>query len=480
MILEINTWVWLGERSDVHGRELTLGTIPDADWDAVLLPGVDAVWLMGVWTRSPAGSVIARTEAGVRAELEAALPDLVDEDVVGSPYAIRGYTVDARLGGDEGLAAARAALAARGVRLILDHVPNHVARDHAWVSAQPGYLVRGTPADHQRQPHHFIAVGGNTFALGRDPYFPPWTDVVQLNAFAAGLRDATARTLSTIATMADGVRCDMAMLVLNEVFARTWGDLAGPPPATDFWAPIIAEVRRAAPAFLFVAEAYWDMEPQLLSQGFDYCYDKRLYDRVVDADAAGLRDHLRAPLDRQRRLLRFLENHDEPRAAAELAPDAQHVAAVAVCTLPGALLLYEGQAEGRKVRPPVQLGRRPFEPVDTALRHFYVQLLAAVQSAGLRQGEWTLLETEPLSGAVGVVAWSWEGPGGRFLVVVNLSNGPWEGRVRLPWPRGAADRFVVGELLSVAHYDHDAEAVAEAGLYVSLDRFGWHLLRVAD
>ena len=478
-MLEVNTWVWLAERSAAHGRRLDLGTVPAQDWDSLLLPGVDAVWLMGVWTRSPAGSVIARSEPGVRAELEEALLDLVDDDIVGSPYAVRGYTVDARLGGNEGLAAARRALAERGVRLILDYVPNHVARDHAWVSAHPEYLVLCTTADAEQQPQHFITVGGHVIALGRDPYFPPWTDVVQLNAFAQPLRDATAETLARIATMADGVRCDMAMLLLNDVFGRTWGDRVGPPPAADFWAPIIARVKGTAPNFLFVAEAYWDLEPQLLEQGFDYCYDKRLYDRLITADIGGLHEHLRAPVSEQRRTVRFLENHDEPRSATLLSPGARRAAAVAVCTLPGALLLYEGQAEGRTVRPPVQLGRRPVQTLDVGLRGFYEGLLGALEGARLRCGTWSLLDVEPVATPGGLVAWSWEGPAGRHLVVVNLTDRSCAGRVRLPW-LPAHDRLVVAEMLSEARYEHDAAEVARAGLYVLLEGHAWHLFRVEE
>ena len=479
MVLEVNTWVWLDERSSASGRRLDLGTVPAQDWDDLLLPGLAAVWLMGVWTRSPAGSVIARSEPGVRAELDEALADLVDEDIVGSPYSVRGYTVDARLGGNAGLAAARQALAERGARLILDYVPNHVARDHAWVTAHPEYLVRGTPADAEQQPTDFITVGGQVIALGRDPYFPPWTDVVQLNAFAQPLRDATVDTLNHIATMADGVRCDMAMLLLNDVFARTWGDRVGPAPARDFWEPVIAQVKANAPSFLFVAEAYWDLEPQLLEQGFDYCYDKRLYDRLITGDAGGLREHLRAPLSEQRRAMRFLENHDEPRSASLLPDQARRAAAVAVCTLPGALLLYEGQAEGRTARPPVQLGRRPAETLDHALRRFYDQLLAALAQTGLRSGTWTLLEVEPADAAGGLVAWSWEGRQGRHLVVVNLSDCRCEGRVRLAWSP-AGEQLVVAELLSEARYHHDAADVAQAGLYVLLDGHAWHLFRVEE
>ena len=479
VVLEVNTWVWLAELS-AAGRHVTLATVPREAWDELCRPGVDALWLMGVWERSPVGAAIGRVEPGFRQAHLALLPGYTDADVVGSPYSVRRYEVDPHLGGTPALAVARAELDRRGVALVLDLVPNHVAPDHPWALERPELLVHGTEEELAADPRSFRRVGAHVLACGRDPYFPAWTDVVQLNAFAQPLRDATAATLARIATMADGVRCDMAMLLLNDVFARTWGDRVGPPPAAEFWPPIIAEVRRSAPSFLFVAEAYWDLEPRLLDQGFDHCYDKRLYDRLVTADVPGVRERLRAPPDQQRRTLRFLENHDEPRSASLLPGDARRAAAVALCTLPGALLLYEGQAEGRTVRPPVQLGRRPVEPADLALREFYERLLGAVQSEGLRDGTWTLLDVEPAEAARGLLAWSWEAAGRRFVVAVNLSDLRVQGWVRLPWSHRGADRLVVAELLSEARYDHAAAEVAEAGLYVLLDAHAWHLFRIED
>ena len=484
VVLEINTWVWLSELSAAEGRRVDLATVPAGAWDAVALPGTDAVWLMGVWARSPAGSVIARRDPGVRAELEAALGDLTDEDIVGSPYSVRSYSVDARLGGDEGLAVARRDLAQRGVRLLVDYVPNHVARDHAWVTAHPGYLVQGSAADLAANPDDFVQAGDVVVALGRDPFFPPWTDVVQLNAFSPGLREATTATLHTIAQRADGVRCDMAMLLLNEVFASTWGHLAGTAPAVDFWEPIIRAVREAHPEFLFVAEAYWDMEPQLLEQGFDYCYDKRLYDRVLARNAAGLRAHLGADAAYQRRMVRFIENHDEQRSALALEGPYLRSAAVAVCTLPGALLVYEGQAEGRTQRPPVQLARRPREDPDADLRSFYEQLFAWLARSRLRTGRWALLEVAPAPPAAGegLVAWAWDVDGQRYLVVVNLGGRRSTGRVRLPWhdlgDREGDREVEVAEVLAPARYRHDAAGVARDGLYVDVGPGGFHILSV--
>ena len=142
--------------------------------------------------------------------------------------------------------------------------------------------------------------------------------MVQLNAFSQDLRDAHVATLRDIADQCDGVRCDMAMLMMNETFARTWGERVGPAPAGDYWPEVIAAVREDHPDFCFIAEAYWDLEWALQSQGFDYCYDKRLYDRLLHETAEDVRLHLTADTGYQQRLLRFVENHDEPRAASVL------------------------------------------------------------------------------------------------------------------------------------------------------------------
>ena len=101
VIYEVNTAVWLGELSRSAGRRLTLADVGAADWDAVTPAGADAVWLMGVWERSPAGLALAKANADLQASFRAALPDLRDEDIIGSPYCVRRYVVDAAFGGPQ-------------------------------------------------------------------------------------------------------------------------------------------------------------------------------------------------------------------------------------------------------------------------------------------------------------------------------------------------------------------------------------------
>ena len=396
---EINTAVWLGGHS--------LADVPARRWDAIAALPVDAVWLMGVWQRSPAGLAIAAADEGLSSSFRRAVADLRPTDVIGSPYCVRDYVVDERFGGREALAVARRELAARGLRLILDYVPNHVAPDHPWLASHPEYFIQGTEEELAERPGDFVRTAGGIVARGRDPYFPPWPDVVQLDAFSDGLRSAVAETLVDVGAQCDGLRCDMAMLMTNEVFARTWGV---PAPAEEFWPALIGRVKWTHPGLLFIAEAYWDMEWALQQQGFDYCYDKRLYDRLVER--GDVRGHLVAGLDYQEKLVRFIENHDEPRAAAVFGPEQARAAAVVMSTLPGARLYHDGQLSGKRTKIPVFLGRGPAEPPDADLRAFYAWLLPR---AAELSGSWRLLDSEaPL------VSWAWDDD----VVVVNLSDSP--------------------------------------------------------
>ncbi|MGM1061410.1 alpha-amylase [Saccharothrix sp. Mg75] len=477
VVHEVNTAVWLTDLTRELGRPVTLGDVPDGAWDAVARPGVDAVWLMGVWERSAAG--LALVDADTRRSFREALPDLRVDDVIGSPYCVRRYEVDERFGGRSGLAQARRRLARRGVLLVLDYVPNHVAPDHPWTTGRPELFVRGDDHDLADSPDAWLALGGQVVARGRDPYFPPWPDVVQLDAFSPALRDATARTLSDIAEQCDAIRCDMAMLPTNDVFTRTWAGRTGPPPALDFWPEVLAGFRTRHPDTLMIAEAYWDMEWALHQQGFDLCYDKRLYDRVMDLDAAGVRDHLRADLAYQARLLRFLENHDEPRVASRLPREAVPAAAVALATLPGATLWHEGQFEGRRTRSPVFLDRAPDEPPDTTLATWHHRLLAVAPE--VRTGTWRLLDVAGWPDnrtCENLLAWSWTGSDARHLVVVNLSPVPSQGRVALPWADLPTGPTGFRDPLRDDTFHRDGEEVSTRGLYVALPPWQYHLLAV--
>jgi hypothetical protein len=479
-LYEIDTWIWLSELSQKYGKNIPLSSVPSAEWDVIAAYGFDAVWLMGVWERSPAGIAIANRNKNLLDDFQRALPDFCPADNVGSPFCVRRYVVDRHLGGPEGLAIARRELSQRGMNLILDFVPNHVAPDHPWVAEKPEYFIRGNAEDATDDPASYVDVGGAICACGRDPYFPAWRDVLQLNAFEPGLRRAVIETLSSIAQQCDGVRCDMAMLLLNSIFERTWAGRTGPRPATEYWVDVISAIKNKYPRFLFIAEAYWDLEWELQQQGFDFCYDKKLYDRLEHSDAESIRLHLCADLAYQGKLLRFIENHDEPRAAATFSPAKGRAIALAIATLPGTKLFHEGQFEGRKVRLPVFLGRRPDELVDRDLHEFYSKLLKTVTQSVFRTGHWSLCDRTGWpdnTSFQSLVAWTWVHHDERYLIAVNLSDGFVQAQVQMRWADAAGAKWHLIDVLSDTTYERDGDEMVSPGLYVELGPWNFHLFQ---
>ena len=383
--------------------------------------------------------------------------------------------------GVEGTCRSAQAARWRGLRLILDFVPNHVAPDHPWVSDHPEYFVQGNADEARNDPASFVEAAGTVFARGRDPYFPAWPDVLQLNAFQSGLRQAVIETIAKIAGQCDGIRCDMAMLMLNDIFERTWGERAGAKPVDDYWKTVISAIKAQWPEFRFMAEAYWDLEWELQQQGFDHCYDKKLYDRLEHENAESVRQHLLADAAYQQGMVRFIENHDEPRAAATFPGGKGRAAAVAILTLTGAKLLHEGQFEGRKVRLPVFLGRRPAEPVDQDLVAFYGRLLKEINQDVLRNGAWGLCERSGWpdnQSCQHILAWCWVKGDERYLVVMNFSDGTVQARVHVPWDELRGKSWRLNDVLPGESYDRSGDEMRDAGLYVDLGPWQCHLFQV--
>jgi hypothetical protein len=468
-LYQINTRVWLTELSRGLGRPATLDDIPDAALDQFAALGFDWIWMLSVWQTGLAGQQVSRSNPEWRKEFQATLPDLREEDIVGSGFAITGYVVHQALGGDAALARLRERLRKRGLRLMLDFVPNHMGLDHPWVQDHPEYYVSGTELDLAQAPLNYTWArrkqGDLVLAHGRDPYFSGWPDTLQLNYGNPATQEAMARELLKIAGQCDGVRCDMAMLVLPDIFERTWGIKTEP-----FWPKAIRRVRERVPGFCFMAEVYWDLEWTLQQQGFDYTYDKRLYDRLRDRHARPVRDHLRAGLDYQNKMARFLENHDEPRAAATFPPDVHEAAAVITFLTPGLRFFHQGEFQGRKKRISPHLGRAPDEPINQELAKFYDRLLRVLRRQEVRQGEWQLLECAPAWEGNWTwdcfLAFAWHLTGGdRLLVTVNYAGNQSQCNVRLPFTDLGKGRWQLTDLIGDVTYDRDGNDLQRHGLY---------------
>jgi hypothetical protein len=481
-LYQINTRVWLTGLSHTLGKRAALDDIPDAELDRLAEIGFDWIWLLSVWQTGMAAQQVSRSNPEWRKEFRETLPDLREEDIAGSGFAIAGYTVHAGLGGHAALARLRERMQKRGLRLMLDFVPNHMAPDHPWVEQHPDYFVHGSEADLANSPQNYCRVktsrGSLVLAYGRDPYFSGWPDTLQLDYSNPATQEAMIGELAKIAGQCDGVRCDMAMLVLPDVFERTWGRRA-----PLFWPNATQRVRERVPGFCFMAEVYWDLEWTMLQQGFDYAYDKRLYDRLREGHARPVREHLYAGLDYQSKLARFLENHDEPRAAATFSPDVHKAAAVITFLSPGLRFFHQGQFEGRRKRISPHLVRAPQEPIDHRLEQFYDRLLRVLRGAVVRTGQWhTLGCASAWDGNWTwdcLLAFAWQGSGGeRLLVTVNYAPHRSQCYVKLPWTDLAGRGWRFRDRLGEAIYDRDGADLAARGLYCDMPAWGYHAFAV--
>jgi hypothetical protein len=481
-VYEINTRCWMRDLSARLGRDIPLGAVPDSEFDRWRRLGFTHVWLMGVWPTGPRSRAVALEDAKLRSALTDLLPDWKEEEIAGSPFAVANYDVSPDLGDERELKTFRKKLHARGMRLLLDFVPNHLGLDHPWVIERPELLVQA-PAQAPETFYCKSEAGGHWLAHGKDPNFAAWIDTVQLDFRRSDTRACMIETLKSVAAQCDGVRCDMAMLLLNDVFTKTWEQFPCSVAAVEreFWGDAIQAVKKMQPAFLFLGEVYWDLEARLQSLGFDYTYDKRLYDYLVYREPAEARRHLLGVTpDFICRSAHFLENHDEPRIASVLSLPEHRAAALLSFGLPGLRLAHEGQLTGARIKTPVQLSRRPRETPQSRIEALYQQLLVSLESGAVGRGKSEILRPHPAwpdnPTDRNFVAIQWQSQPDSFdLVVVNLAPHRSQCFVSLTIEGLAQRNWRMKDLMGDEEHERFGDDLQNQGLYLDLPDHGAQL-----
>ena len=389
---------------------------------------------------------------------------------------------DPRIGTWDDLDRARQKLRARGIALFLDFVGNHTALDHPWTREHPEFYVRGTQQDFERDPDSFYRVetpkGAVFLALAKDPYSPPWKDVAQLNHFQPEMRAAQIADLRIIAGHGDGVRCDMAMLHLRDIFDGIWSRLLTniTPPKTEFW----SDAHAAVPNLILLAEAYWGTGPRLLDLGFSFVYDKEFYDAVRDIKTDDIRDRLGAPMELQKHFTRFLENHDEARSADVFGTERLPSVGTLMGTIPGMRFYYQGELEGCEPHLPITLRVPAHAPPNELCLTFFHNILERSNDDVFHQGQWRLLAIVPESDATSanIVTYEWRSEKTWKVVAVNLAREASQGRIRFGDAALAGRDYIFYDELHDIRYPRKGGELHGIGLFVRLEGFQAHLFDV--
>ncbi|TGM61321.1 alpha-amylase family glycosyl hydrolase [Leptospira vanthielii] len=321
----------------------------------------DEIWFMGVWKNSPKSRSIAQTMPELQPNYHSVKQNLELEDIYGSPYAIFEYLPDALVSKEKDLTDLHTNLKRLGKKLILDFVPNHIAIDSPLVDSNPDLFLIASESVSLK--NSFLHQNGNVYVHGRDPYFDGWTDTIQWDFSNPNVEKKHIEILKSIAKQSDGVRCDMAMLLLPDVFEKTHGK-----KSSYDWSRVIQSVRKEYPDFKFYAEAYWEMEDRLLNLGFDASYDKSMYDAFKNQNFNFISQNLRQNSGLKK--IRFLENHDEERAKHQFG-DNSHAYFSLLCAAECILLFHAGQEVGSTQKIPVQMIHTDDEETDLSSKEFY-------------------------------------------------------------------------------------------------------------
>jgi glycosidase len=463
-------------------KNLKLTEIPDDFFSELQSLGIEFFWPIGIYEPSKASREISISMKELHRKYNESLLDWKEEDIIGSPYAITNYKIKKDFGGEEDFKKFRKKLKDKfNIKLILDFVPNHFAIDSPVVQKHPEFFIQAPKNYDKINLNDFITLKIKDkeilFAHGKEPYSPAWKDTLQLDYRSKKVRNFMIKELIKLSQKCDGVRCDMSMLLLSDIFYNNWKNFPLPddyvPAAKEFWFDAIRKVKQLNPEFIFIAEVYWNRENDLINLGFDYVYEKFLYDLLIKSDITLIKEYIKQIFSYNRNRLLFLENHDEQRSAFVFENEKLKALATLIYTLPAMKLIYDGQLEGRKFHHAIQLQRLQKEELNGELKNFYKLLFTSIIKSSIPTGYFKILQPIP----------AWEGNPAHLnfiiylyendkmqkdLVVINLSPFQSQCRVKIETYDIAGKKFLIKDRLSSEEYLRDGDEMFYQGLYLDL------------
>jgi len=431
---------------------------------------------MGVWTLGAFGLHHDRTSPDLLSSYSRALPGYTQDDIIGSPFAVTNYTCNPSIGSDTDIANLKKKLNGMGLLLMLDYVPNHSAVDAPWATSNPDYYVRAPKGT--QPPYDANTYYTNGLAFGSAGGGGAWPDTIQINIWNPTLRQLRTKELLHVASLSDGIRCDMAYLLLNTPFSQNWGlqlqSWGWQKPSSEWWSDAISAVKAQYPNIIFLAEVYSPYEGQLQQIGFDYTYDKQIRDKLGNGNLEDIRNWIGSNNPRfVTKSCHYISNHDEQRGPSYFGSWwRSDAAALLLYTLPGMRYYWWSDMLGYRYQLDVHLRRQQNDAVVPEVQTLYSSLLKITSDPVFRFGQWTYLNVQQTDTSWRLIAYKWTYNGQKRLCVLNFSDQQGWGNVILSdaTPGGNGnDTISVTDLLSGESFPRSAKSLQTSGLTVGVN-----------
>ncbi len=390
VLLAKNALVWLHQLSEDYQRSITrLDQIPDAELDRIAATGINGLWFIGIWQRSPASEKIKKLCG--------------NPEAAASAYSLFDYEIAPELGGWEALDSLRDRCLWRGIRLAADMVPNHTGMDSEWIRKRPGlfmsketcpfpsYTFNGPDLSEDPgiglwlEDHYYTRTdaavvfkrldrgSGDVRYIyhGNDGTGMAWNDTAQIDFLKQEARDAVRERILHVARHFNIIRFDAAMVLAKQHVRRLWYPAPGTGGAIpsraenatldeafdrgmpqEFWREVVDECAEKAPETLLLAEAFWMMEGYFVrTLGMHRVYNSAFMNMLKDEKNSLYRLTIKntQEFDRQilKRFVNFMSNPDEETAIAQFGSgDKYFGVCTLMATMPGLPMFGHGQIEG--------------------------------------------------------------------------------------------------------------------------------------
>ncbi len=390
VLIAKNALVWLHQLSSTYAREIArLDQIPEEELITMAERGINGLWLIGIWQRSPASEKIKKLCG--------------NPEAAASAYSLFDYEISPELGGWESLDALRERCGQYGIRLAADMVPNHTGIDSQWVRSRPdlfmslpycpypGYTFNGPDLSSDPsvgiwlEDHYysrsdaavvFKRLDRHTGEIryiyhGNDGTGMAWNDTAQIDFLNPEAREAVKERILHVASHFSIIRFDAAMVLAKQHIRRLWYPAPGAGGAipsrsehamsdeafdraipNEFWREVVDLCAEKAPDTLLLAEAFWLMEGYFVrTLGMHRVYNSAFMNMLKDEKNSLYRLTIKntQEFDRDilKRFVNFMSNPDEETAVAQFGKgDKYFGVATMLATTPGLPMIAHGQIEG--------------------------------------------------------------------------------------------------------------------------------------